>query len=132
MLQGQCFCGFVRYQAEGTPFNQGNCHCSMCRRVSGAPFVTWFTVPRGGFRFVAGEPTTFRSSDHATRSFCPRCGTPLTFQSSRYPQETDVTTCSLLDPESLPPQVHTHVSAQLSWVKLDDGLPTYPESRADG
>jgi hypothetical protein len=63
------------------------------------------------------------------RSFCPRCGTPLTFESSHFPDEIDVTTCSLSDPETIPPKDHIHVSSKLSWVKLDAGLPAFPEER---
>ena len=132
MLKGGCFCGKVRYEAAGTPFHAGNCHCSMCRRTTGAPFVAWFTVRRGDFRFVAGTPTRFRSSAHATRSFCPACGTQLAFESDLYPDETDVTTCSLDEPERVPPEAHTHTSSRLGWIHLDDGLPEHRESRSGG
>src|SRR5262245_21087396 len=131
MIAGHCFCGFVRYEASGAPANETNCHCSICRRTSGAPFVAWVTVPRDRFRFLGGEPASFRSSDHGTRTFCPRCGPPLTFRSDRSPDEVDVTTCSLDDPEALPPRDHTRTSAQLSWVKLADGLPRHREGRDD-
>ena len=57
---------------------------------------------------------------------------PLTFESTRFPDETDVTTCSLDDPEAAPPQDHTRASTQLSWVKLADGLPVWPEQRGKG
>lgn len=33
MLKGGCFCGAVRYEAEGEPFHETNCHCSICRRT---------------------------------------------------------------------------------------------------
>jgi hypothetical protein len=56
MLKGGCFCGWIRYEAAGTPFHETSCHCSICRRTTGAPFVTWFSVPRPGFRLVRGEP----------------------------------------------------------------------------
>jgi hypothetical protein len=56
MLKGGCFCGRIRYEAAGTPFHETNCHCSICRRISGAPFVTWFSVSRSEFRLVCGEP----------------------------------------------------------------------------
>jgi hypothetical protein len=128
-LQGGCFCGFVRYQAAGAPFDETNCHCSICRRTSGAPFVPWFSIAKGDFRFVSGQPTQLRSSDHGTRSFCPRCGTPLTFQSSHLPDEIDVTICSLDDPERLRPRDDTRTSSALSWVRLDDHLPHFPEGR---
>ena len=129
MLTGGCFCGFIRYDAGGTPFHETNCHCSICRRTSGAPFVAWFTVPADEFRITSGQPASFRSSEHGTRSFCPHCGTPLTFASSRLPDELDITICSLQDPELLPPKDHTRTSAKLGWVKLGDQLPRFPEAR---
>jgi len=132
MLTGGCLCGAVRYTADGVPFNATICHCSMCRRAAGAPMVAWFSVPRAGLRFTAGTPTRFASSAHATRSFCPRCGTPLTFASARHPDEIDITTCSLDDPAAMPPADHTRCSGRLAWVRLDDGLPAYQERRQDG
>ncbi len=129
MLEGTCLCGFIRYQAGGTPSNETNCHCSICRRSSGAPYVTWFTIPSAEFRFTSGEPASFQSSEHGTRSFCPRCGTPLTFRSSHFPDEVDVTTCSLEDPERLPPKDHSRTRSKLSWVELGDTLPRFPNAR---
>jgi len=129
MIRGGCFCGFVRYQADGPVSNETSCHCSICRRTSGAPFVAWATVPAAGFQIVAGEPRSFASSDHGTRTFCPRCGTPLTFRSTRFPEEVDLTTCSLEAPADHPPRDHTRTNAMLAWVKLCDGLPVFAEER---
>jgi len=41
-------------------------------------------------------------------------------------------TCSLDDPELLPPQDHTRTSSKLGWVKLTDDLPKYREARYQG
>jgi len=132
MLKGGCFCGAIRYEAAGASFHETNCHCSICRRTTAAPFVTWFTVPRCQFRLVEGTPTRFKSTPKGTRSFCPRCGTQLTFEHEDASGEIDVTTCSLDDPELLPPKDHTRTSSKLRWVKLGDGLREYRESRHDG
>ena len=91
--------------------------------------VAWFTVPRTEFRLVAGAPARFASSDRAERSFCPRCGTPLTFEGAAFPDEVDITTASLDDPEAMPPRDHTHTATRLRWLRLDDGLPTWPDAR---
>ncbi|MBI3197922.1 MAG: GFA family protein [Rhodospirillales bacterium] len=131
MLQGGCFCGAIRYEADDTPIQATACHCSICRRTSAAPVVAWFTVKPKAFRIVSGQPKSFRSSDHATRAFCPSCGTPLTFQSARYPDEIDVTTCSLDDPEQVPPRSHTWRASGVSWIKSADGLAAYPEKRPE-
>ena len=130
MFNGGCFCGAVRYEATGTPFYETNCHCSICRRTSGAAFVTWFSVLAADFRFTSGVPGSLKSSDHATRTFCPSCGTPLTFQSDRSPSEIDITTCSLDTPDAVPPQDHTYVRSKLSWVHIDDGLPVFAKNRS--
>src|SRR5215475_12420878 len=129
MLTGGCFCGRIRYEAVGTPFNETNCHCAICRRTTGAPFVTWFSVARPQFRIVCGEPTRFRSTTKGTRSFCPQCGTHLTFEHEDFSDEIDVTTCSLDAPDELPPKDHTYTNSELGWVKLADRLPEYQESR---
>ncbi len=128
MLVGGCYCGTIRYQVDGTPFHETNCHCSICRRTTAAPFVTWFTVRSGEFRFVGGEPARFKSSEKGTRSFCPRCGTQLTFESRDFPGEIDVTACSLDDPDLVPPRDNTRTSSRLRWV-IPDGLPEFRETR---
>ncbi|SFU86243.1 GFA family protein [Pseudoduganella namucuonensis] len=132
MHTGGCFCGDLRYEADGAVSHRTNCHCTMCRRVAGAPCVAWFTVARAGFRYTRGAPTRFHSSPGVTRCFCPRCGTHLSFEDHRAQGEIDVTTASLDDPEALPPLDHTHAENQLSWLKLADGLPRFARSRAEG
>lgn len=56
---------------------------------------------------------------------------PLTFESDEYPDEIDVTTASLDDPEAMPPRDQTHTKTRLRWVRLADGLPTYPDRHRD-
>lgn len=131
-LQGGCFCGAVRYEVKGEIFNSTLCHCTDCRRVSGAPALAWFSARRADFRYTQGEPARFSSSEQVLRGFCPHCGTTLTFEDGRWPEELDITTCSLDDPTSVPPGDHTFVRSRLHWVKLADGLPEYPATRTAG
>lgn len=129
MIEGGCFCRYLRYQAAGQPYHETSCHCSICRRTTGAPFVAWFSVAKPAFHWTAGEPKYFHSSPKGTRAFCPHCGTQITFENADVPYEIDVTTCSLDDPEQLPPKDHTRTSSKLNWVRLADRLPEYLESR---
>jgi hypothetical protein len=130
MLRGGCFCGAVRYEATGAPFHETNCHCSICRRTTGAPYVAWFSIPVAEFRIVKGEPTRFKSSASGVRSFCATCGTQIPFQHVDFRHEIDLTTASLDHPEQVPPHDNTRVSSRLRWVAAD-GLPDYPEGRQD-
>jgi hypothetical protein len=107
MLKGGCYCGTVRYEAAGAPFNETSCHCSICRGTTGAPFVAWFSVRREDFRFVAGTPTRFDSTAQASRSFCGRS-------------------------DAVPPRDHIWTRSRLSWIRLADGLPEHRESRLSG
>jgi hypothetical protein len=129
-MQGQCFCGTIRYELGGSGWHQTLCHCSICRKTSGAPSVAWVTVQRDHFHLLAGTPKSFRSSDHATRTFCSACGTPLTFSSDRLPGEIDVTIASLDEPERVAPEDHTWVSSKLDWVEISDRLPQFAKDRS--
>jgi hypothetical protein len=132
MLQGGCYCGLLRYEVKGNPVHLTNCHCSICRRTTGAPFVAWFSVLRSEFNFIHGVPTQFQSSPNAHRTFCPRCGTQLTFLDDDDPLHIDITSCSLDNPALCPPEDHTFFGDKLEWIGLGDQLPRYIKSRSAG
>lgn len=52
---GGCFCKAVRYRATRI-FDAGYCHCSVCRRISGAAAVCWFNVREEDFALLQGRP----------------------------------------------------------------------------
>jgi hypothetical protein len=116
MQKGGCFCGALRYAIEPGERHVVNCHCKMCRRTSGAPFVTWILLSRDQFELTAGEPAVLKSSDHGTRWFCDSCGTPVAFLSTKRPHKIDVTVCSLDDPNSFAPKEGVYAETRLDWV----------------
>lgn len=132
MHQGGCFCGAVRYLVTAEPFNSTLCHCTMCRRASGAPCVAWFSVPRTGLHVTAGKLAYYASSPGVRRGFCAGCGTQLTFEDAASADELDVTTASLDDPETMPPGDHTYMQSHLRWLQLADTLPRYLRTRSEG
>ena len=52
----------------------------MCRKVSGAPFITAAAFAQTTFAWTKGEPAVYRSSAEAERGFCARCGSTLSFR----------------------------------------------------
>lgn len=128
MTAGGCLCGRVRYRAGGQPSHATLCHCRTCRKAAGAPMVAWVTFPVDDFAITSGTPVEYRSSP-VVRTFCGSCGTPLTYVHADFPSGVDVTTCSLDDPESLPPADHTWTSSRLRWVQINDHLPAHAETR---
>jgi hypothetical protein len=121
-IEGGCYCGLVRYVAASRPLASMVCHCRSCRRVASSPMVPWLTFKRDAFRFERGVPA----------SFCSHCGTPLTYETERWPGETDVTTCSLDDPGAFPPTHHSWTSHDVAWMRTIDDLPAFPQARPSG
>ncbi|MGD8415993.1 MAG: GFA family protein [Pseudomonadales bacterium] len=116
MIDGGCFCGAVRYRIDDGDYTVANCHCSMCRRTSGAPFVTWMVVPDTAFHYVRGEPAVLESSEKGRRYFCNRCGTPIACIVADHPHNVDVTTGSLDEPEKYVPALAVHEDTKLPWL----------------
>jgi hypothetical protein len=125
MPEGGCFCGAIRYKAEGTPLSSGICHCRSCRKIASSPTLPYVAFPADAVMFTQGSPVAFRSSPSVTRSFCGRCGSPLTYCNDKEPNLVDVMTCSLDDPEAFPPALHIWVAGKLTWDMIADGLPAY-------
>ena len=130
--EGGCLCGRVRYRISARLTNVAHCHCSMCRRASGAPFVTWVVIPADSFEITKGTPAMYPSSEDSERRFCPACGTQLTFWTSRAADGIDVTVGSLDDPEACRANRHVWTSGRLRTLHVDDGLPAFPEGTPKG
>jgi len=77
---GGCFCGDVRYQANQDPEWVGNCHCTICRRITGAAFSTAVIFAREYFVWTKGTPTYYRPQENVTRGFCAQCGSVLSWE----------------------------------------------------
>jgi hypothetical protein len=124
-VTGRCLCGAIRYEVEGEPLQVANCHCSMCRRHSGAAYLTYVAYLRNQVRFV-GTPAEYRSSPNAVRTHCGQCGSPLSFVFDPQPHMIWITVGSLDDPGSVGPTEHWYTDDKVSWVSLHDDLPKFP------
>lgn len=122
---GGCLCGAVRYRVRGAPLWVAHCHCQSCRRATASVMATYAGYAGDRFAVERGEPARFSSSLGVTRSFCGQCGSPLTYESERWPGEVHIFLCTLDEPESLAPQAHVHVAERLSWLHTNDGLPEF-------
>lgn len=127
-LKGKCFCGRVQYEVQPPLKFVAHDHCSMCRRLHGAAFVTWSGVPETQFKVLTGqsELKSFASSAAATRQFCGHCGTQLFFRSTRWPGEVHFTYSSLyssLEPApERQPSAHVFYSDRVAWIEIKDSL----------
>ncbi|WP_171098318.1 GFA family protein [Ruegeria sp. HKCCD7255] len=122
-MEGRCLCGAVRYEVEPPVMSCVTCHCDSCRRQCAAPMTTYFAVRDGKWRWTGEAPKLFRSSPGVERSFCPTCGTPISFRSTAMSDVLHLYVATLLDPEALRPTLHVAFEEKLNWLELNDGLP---------
>ncbi|OWK33365.1 GFA family protein [Sphingomonas dokdonensis] len=126
---GKCHCGAISWSADGPPEHHAVCHCSDCRRWSGAPMVGWIAW-RADRVTINGATARYHSSQHGTREFCGACGTGLFYRNPEVlPGIIDIQSGTLDDPESQPPGAQIMVKERLGWAPGIADLPafqTYP------
>jgi hypothetical protein len=128
VTKGHCLCGQVTYEYRGPRKWAGHCHCESCRRNTSSAFTTWFGVPKEAHRFTGRAPAVYESSPGAKRYFCPNCGTPMAFESYRWPDEIHLYAASLENSRDFAPQFHVNVVEKVPWIEIGDHLPQYERS----
>jgi hypothetical protein len=122
---GQCHCGAIRYSMSTAVHHHALCHCSDCRRHSGAPMVGWALVGQDEIE-ITGTPKVYASSEHGRRHFCGECGTGLFYTSEViFPGQIDVQSATLDDPSLIPAQVQIQTAERIGWMEKLDTLPTF-------
>ena len=115
---GGCLCGAVRFVVSGPPNWVAYCHCASCRRATGAPVAAYAGFPTTAVCFVGSEPAQYVSSVGVCRSFCRRCGTPLSFESERWPGEVHLH-LGCFDHPDLVPTAEAFALERLPWLHLN-------------
>ena len=133
-LEGGCLCGAVRYRIDAAPLWTGYCHCASCRRSTGAPVTMFVGASAEATAFTKGKQALFASSPGVARGFCAACGTPLTYESDRFPGEVHFYISTFDDPEPLRPAFHVFHKERISWLEIADDLPRHATvtGRVDG
>jgi hypothetical protein len=110
-IPGSCLCGSVRFAVTEPFTSASHCHCSRCRKESGAFGLTNARVPRSAVRVLAGK--------ELIRVWAPPDG-----------DETTVRLGALDADPGIRPQYHSYVGSRAPWEELpDDGLPRHEGQR---
>lgn len=125
---GHCLCGDLQYTVSRRPIWVGHCHCESCRRNTGSVMATFVGVAADAFNVAHGALASFESSPGVRRSFCSRCGTPLAYESDRFPGEVHLFLGTLDDPNQFRPEFHVHCAERIPWFEVRDSLPRHPGS----
>ena len=127
-LEGGCYCGAVRYAAEGEAMMKSQCHCRECQYMTGGAPNLFIAMPVDGFRYTKGAPKQFKRTDlerPVTREFCAECGTHLITRPAAFP--VIVVKVGTLDDPSLfgAPQSAIYTVDKQPFHHIPDDLPAF-------
>lgn len=128
MVSGGCACRHIRYTTSIAPSRLVNCHCLECRKQAGAPYTAWVFFPQDTITWEV-NPTEWRSSDFASRFFCPRCGSTIMMFLDKDLPSVGIAAGTLDDDTQVPPPTsHIFLEEKASWFDIpDDGAERYQE-----
>lgn len=127
---GGCRCGAVRFEASDEPHHISYCHCTDCRRATGAPVSAFVGFAADNVRFTIGEPRLFENGA-ASRSFCATCGSPIAYADARLENQIWFMLGAMDRPEDYVPTLHAYVCEQLRYVHMPDDLPRLVRSSVE-
>ena len=104
-----------------------HCHCSICRRLHGAAFVTWGGVSRADLSYTSGEANlkSYSFSEKADSIFCDTCGSRILVD---FKPEADMLYITLGGVDgnfACPPGFHQFVGSKAPWFEITDDLPQH-------
>jgi hypothetical protein len=119
---GGCRCGAVRFSISADPHFAAICHCSDCRRASGAPFLAFVGFDRDDVRFEGGECCCYGEAP-VSRSFCGLCGAPIAYRDQRLADRIFFVLGAMDEPGRYAPQEQSFVGEKLPFACLMVDLP---------
>lgn len=128
MIHGSCLCGGIRFGYARAVTQVGMCHCSLCRKVSGAASNAVIVVPEEDLTWISGTELrqVYTRPNGWRTTFCRRCGSPV-------PQQLHGATAywvpaGLLDDD---PGVaiggHVFVGSKAPWDEIAGSAPRFEE-----
>ena len=128
-IEGRCYCGELRYKAEGDAVFKGQCHCRECQYISGGSPNMLMAVPEAGFAYTKGSPKAFRRGDldnPVTREFCSECGTHILSRAPGLPGTVILKVGTLDDPSVFgSPQMAIFTIDKQPFHQIPDGVATF-------
>jgi hypothetical protein len=126
-LEGRCLCGAVHYAVADEFTYAANCHCSQCRRATGAAFKPFAGIARDKLRLTKGDESLLIFGDDSGHDVhCKTCGS-LLYSVVRDGAFVHVALGTLTDTPSIRPTRHIFVGSKAPWFTITDDLPQHEE-----
>src|SRR5260370_42701086 len=126
MIKGSCACAGIRSEIAAVR-SLTHCHCTTCRKLTGASFATYAHVEKDKFRWLGGDKTIkrYESAPGSFRSFCPNCGSLVPGQAP-YLATMSVPAGPLHNDPRVRPRLHGLPSSKAPWGGVDHDPPPHP------
>ncbi|WP_132858688.1 GFA family protein [Shimia isoporae] len=105
------------------PTTVAYCHCSDCRRWTGAPLPAFAAFGATDLTVSPEQDAGVSHSEGVTRWNCHSCGSPLMARFEYLPDQVYVPLGLLDQAADLPPALHCHSEAAYPWLHVDDDIP---------
>jgi hypothetical protein len=126
MLKASCLCGRVAYEIDGPIINGRFCHCTSCRKFSGAPYSAWGLAQTSQFRTSSTDAQLTRyDSGNGLRVSCSACGSPVWYEPKGLPQFLGIPLGIIDSGDVATPTMHVWVKSKVPWLTISDDLPQY-------
>ena len=127
-ISGGCYCGSLRYEANGDVEASIQCHCRECQYITGGNPNIIMIMPLSGFEFVKGIPKTFKRKDiekAVTRLFCENCGTGIGTKNPNRPNSIILKVGTFDDPSIFKPDIAIFTIDKQKFHYIEDGLKSF-------
>ena len=127
-ISGGCYCGSLRYEANGDVEASIQCHCRECQYITGGNPNVIMIMPLSGFEFVKGIPKTFKRKDigkAVTRLFCENCGTGIGTKNPNRPNSIILKVGTFDDPSIFKPDIAIFTIDKQKFHYIEDGLKSF-------
>lgn len=134
MMQGSCFCGAVVFEITGVLPALYQCHCSECRKTTGAAANAAIIVHETQFRWLQGFDNikSFIKSSGYRVDFCLTCGSPVPNPVSAIPQAVWIPIGLMNDAVPFTQvEHHLYVASKAHWDEIGGNGVQHRELPAD-
>ncbi|WP_437760708.1 GFA family protein [Sorangium sp. So ce1389] len=128
MLSGSCYCGAVQFEVDDAFSYAFYCHCSRCRRRTGAACAAIGGIEIDKVRVTADSELLLRlgESEDGYRCLCKQCCSPL-YDVVRGQAFAHVQLGALDGVPAKRPDHHIHVASKAAWHQITDSYPRFDE-----
>jgi len=122
---GACVCGAVRVAIDVPAIWAWHDHSAASRHAQGCAYATYVGSWKSRFHILEGADHITRYADEAlgtVRSFCARCGTPLTYERSHAPKIVNLPRALFSERTGREPRYHMFLQDVADWTYMGEPL----------